>query len=63
MDITPTQIEITDETGLLARVEMFDEVCASVEVKTVVSVESWPVLSAAIADSLRMMFDGNNDER
>jgi hypothetical protein len=57
MDITPTEIEISDSVGLLARVEMFDEFCASVEVKTVVSVESWPELSAAIAESLRMMLD------
>lgn len=54
--MTPVDFEAYDETNeLLFRVKVFDEACASVEIKTVVNVESWDEMSAKIREALVLM--------
>lgn len=54
--VYPTKIEIYDETkDLAAKVEAFDEVASTIEIKTVVSPDSWPELEAAIRRALHLI--------
>lgn len=55
LEITPVKFEIHESFDLLATVNMADTSCAEVGIKTVVSVESWPELSAAILTALKEM--------
>lgn len=52
----PIEFEACDETDeLLFRVKMFDEVCATVEIKTPVTVDYWDEVSAKIREALVAM--------
>jgi hypothetical protein len=57
LKLYPTKIEIHDDEvqQLMATVEMFDEACSDIEIKTVCCPESWPELSDAILEALKMM--------
>lgn len=46
-----------DETGDVAyNLTCFDEVCAEIEIKTMICRGSWPELSKSIESALEMMF-------
>ena len=56
MKAIPTMFEIYDEANeLLAKVEMFDDTVANVEIKTVVTCDSFQELSSKILDCLKQM--------
>lgn len=52
--VLPTEIEIYDEIELLATLKLQDECCASIEIKTYVTAESWKDLSKQITKALKM---------
>jgi len=57
MKIIPTKFEVIDEANvLIAKIEMFDEFCANVEINSVVDHKSWPEVSNAIFECLGKMF-------
>lgn len=45
----------TDTNDVLFTCETFDEVCVSLDVKTVVNADGWPELSESIKQALEMM--------
>jgi hypothetical protein len=52
----PVRFECTDEAHELAfTVELFDEACAKVEIKTLVTVGSWDEISAKVREALVLM--------
>lgn len=54
----PTEFEAVDETeNLLFKVVCFDEACSNVEVKTLVTPESWPEISDKILTALRLIHE------
>jgi len=55
IDISPVKIEGYEGQDIVFSITMFDEACAEVEIRTLVSVGSWPEISAAILKSLKMM--------
>ena len=55
IESTPTKFEIYDCKNLIAKVKMFDDVASSIKIKTFVSPETWPELSDAILDALKLM--------
>lgn len=57
IQIYPVKIECidTDVQALVFTVEAFDDVTASLEIKTVVCEESWAEISAAVRDALVML--------
>jgi hypothetical protein len=56
MIAVPVEFEIHEDKELLAKVRMFDEGGASVEIKTVVGEHTWAALSECIQQSLDLMF-------
>jgi hypothetical protein len=57
----PTTIECYDDIEEPCfKLEAIDEFCASIEIETAVSKDSWPELSKAIQDSLNMMYPADN---
>ena len=68
IDAYATRFEAIDEDtkDLLFIVEMFDENAADVNIKTVVTVESWDELSSKIRECLVKMglktFEGDKDD-
>ena len=56
LDVTPTEYEIHDGTELLAKLSMFDEESATVEIKTVINPRLWKDLNVAIQEALAGMF-------
>lgn len=53
---TPTEFELYSADGeLVAKLSMFDEGCSAVEIRSVVSPDTWPELSAAILEALKQM--------
>jgi len=56
IDCAPVRFECCDENNeLVFIVDAFDDVCATVEIKTVVTVDSWEIISAEIASCLESM--------
>lgn len=53
--VTPTEIEIYEATELVAKVSMFDEGAANVEIKTVVTRRSFDALVPSIQQALSSM--------
>lgn len=56
MICTPVEFEIYEDKELLAKVKMFDEGGASVEIKTVVGEHTWAELSRGVQHCLDLMF-------
>ena len=53
---TPTEFELhSADCELVAKLSMFDEECSTIEIRSVVSPETWPELSAAILEALKQM--------
>lgn len=55
IESTPTKFEIYDGQTLIAKVKMFDDVASNIKINTLVSPETWPELSGAILEALRLM--------
>ena len=53
--VTPTEIEIYEAIELVAKVSMFDEGAANVEIKTVVTRKSFDALVPSIQQALDSM--------
>ena len=62
MTVYPVKFEAVDDVGdFVFTVEAFDDKCATIEIKTVVSSASWDGISSAIKDCLIQM--ENEDAR
>lgn len=56
LNMYPVRFECIDEIhDLLFTVEAFDEATATVEIKTVVTVESWDEIAAKVREALVLM--------
>lgn len=56
----PTEFECSDECGDVFKLSAFDEHTATIEISTVISKESWPVISNEIQRCLNEMFKDRN---
>jgi hypothetical protein len=61
INLTPTRIEITEGTELLARVKMFDDCASHIKIRALQNHASWPALSAAIQQALEQMHSEVNE--
>jgi hypothetical protein len=64
MKLMVTHVECYDEAteDLIFKMEAFDDVCATLEIKTVVSGDAWAELAIKVAEALELMDMGKAKE-
>lgn len=55
ISIQPVKFELHEGSQLMATVSMFDECSCEVEIKTMVTPQSWSELAAGVSEALRQI--------